>query len=486
MQLKLFGRNATIYAFGNIGLRISSFLLIPLYTHTLSMEEYGTLATLLMTVQILLAVMGFGTQRSFTRFATEYDNQNKTGLLFSSILQLNIISGIIVTIITLIIFKSVLSNIIYLENINKYILMTCGVAITQSLFLNTINYYRTFNDGLKYAISSLTAAFLMILLTLVMLQIFKMGIPGVLLAQILTYSILGFFISVNIVYKKGVGFSHEVLKKIIIFGFPLIFSMSADLVLDTTALYFLGFFSDLKMVAIYSIGYKLAQIAGMVLILPFQLAYEPFVFANIRNKELNVTISKLVTYLLLLFSFVALGIVFISRKLLPIIAPSEYSQSYLIIFLILPGIAFKGIHYVGQSLLHIKNRSYVTGITATLFTILSVSFNYIFIKLFGIFGAVFVFNFTMIGSALVLIIIGMKTFPIPLEKMRLTITCFLSVIFLFLVFSLKNTEFYIYYTIIPIIAISVFGLLYYFNFFYDEEKTLIYQFICKTFRIVSP
>lgn len=484
MQLKLFGRNATIYAFGNIGLRISSFLLIPLYTHTLSIEEYGTLATLLMTIQILLAIMGFGTQRSFTRFATEYDNQNKTGLLFCSILQLNLVSGMIVTSITLILFKSVLGSVLHFENVTKYILLACGVALTQSLFLNIINYYRTFNEGLKYAISSVSAAILMILLTLIMLLKFNMGIPGVLLAQILTYGILGFLISLNIVYKNGLGFSSGVLKEIAIFGFPLIFSTSADLVLDTSALYFLGFFSDFKMVAIYSIGYKLAQIAGMVLILPFQLAYEPFVFANTQNPELKITISKLLTYLMLLFSFVALGIVFVSRKLLPVIAPPEYTQSYLIIFLILPGIAFKGVHYVGQSLLHIKNRSYVTGINATIFTILSVLFNFIFVKLYGFYGAALVFNFTMIGSALVLIIIGMKTFPIPLERIRLIITGFLAFSFLTLVFLLRTSEFYIYYTTIPLIALLIFGLLFYFNFFNDEEKIHINNFARKIFRTI--
>lgn len=485
MQLKIFGRNTIIYALGNIGLRISSFLLIPFYTHTLLIEDYGRLATILMTIQILISIMGLGTERAFTRFAAEYHAKNQTGLLFSTALQLNLVVGLSVTMITVYLFQPIFRDVLHLENVTKYILLACGVALTQSLFLNIINYYRTFNEGLKYTIAGTAAAFFLILSTLTFLLVFNMSISGVLLAQIMTYSILGFFIFLRIILKTGISISMIAMKKVIYYGFPLVFAMSADLVLDTTAFYFIGFFSDLKSVAIYSIGYKLAQVAGMILILPFQLALEPFIFANLYKPNIKVTISKLLTYLCLLFAFVALAIVFISRQLITIIAPAEYSQSYVIIFLLLPGIAFMGVHYIGQSLLHIKNKSYITGITATIFTILSVILNYFFIKTFGVYGAVLIFNFTLIGSALVLMILGIRTFPVPLEKIRLLIIGIISFFSLTFVFLLKDVDYFIYYSIVPIVSVFIISLLYILNFFDDEEKSMINGFLFRMLRLAS-
>jgi len=485
VHLKVFGRNAVIYSIGTISLRTSSFLLLPLYTHTLSMEEYGLLATLLMTIQILVPLMGLGTRRSFIRFAAEYEREDRLGSLFGSTILLNLTGGIVITLLSLYFFKPIFRNVLHLDQVTRYVFLTCGVAFTQSLFINIINYYRAKNDGLKFMISSISAALFLIFVTSLLLLVFKMGIIGVLLAQIMTYGILGIFISPFIFYRTGIGCSTRVLGQILIFGFPLIFAMSADLVLDTSAVYFLGYFTNLETVALYSIGYKLAQIAGMVLILPFQLAFEPFVFANLGKPEIKIIISKLLSYLLLTFAFVALGIVFVSRKLLVIIAPPEYAQSYFIIFLLLPGIAFKGIHYVGQSLLHIKNKSYITGMNAVIFTILSFILNYLFIQIWGLYGAILVFNFTLIGSAMVLMTIGMKSFPIPLEKKRLLVIGIMSIFLLSLVFLLKSSQFYIYYSVIPLVTLLVIIFLFFTGFFNNDEKNFIMGFIQRICRPVS-
>ncbi len=485
VDLKIFSKNTVIYAIGNIGLRISSFLLLPLYTHTLKMEEYGALATLLMTIQILLTLMGLGTRRAFIRFASDYEKKRRLGVLFSSTLFLNLLGGVVVTGLALVLVPPLFRTVLHFRAVNYFIILTCGVALSQSLFLNIINYYRARNNGLKFVFSGLTAALFLILITSFFLVILKAGLAGVLIAQIITYSTIGGFIAAQILAKTGIGVSAPVLKRILSFGFPLVFAMTADLVLDTSALYFLGYFTDLRTVAIYSIGYKLAQIGGMVLILPFQLAFEPFVFANLDKPNLRIMISRLLTYLLLAFVFVALGIVFASRKVLGIIAPPEYSHAYVIIFLLLPGIAFKGIHYVGQALLHIKKKSYITGLTAFSFTLLSFLLNYLLIRLFGMYGAVGVFNFTLIGSAMVLLFWGRKMFYIPLEKKRLFIIGTVAFLLLFVVFLLKNVNFYIYYSVIPLLTLLVVSLLLLGNFFNPEEKDIIFGFLQRIYRPAS-
>ena len=97
----------------------------------------------------------------------------------------------------------------------------------------------------------------------------------------------------------------------------------------------------------------------MVLILPFHLAYGPFVYANIKTPGIQDTISKVLTYLMLCFAFVALGIAYVTRDLLGIIAPIEYFAAYQFTFLMLPILAFRGIYYIGESLLYISNKTWM-------------------------------------------------------------------------------------------------------------------------------
>jgi O-antigen/teichoic acid export membrane protein len=294
-----------------------------------------------------------------------------------------------------------------------------------------------------------------------------------LMAHIITYGGLWLFVSPNVFSKTGAGFSMQLMGKLFRFGFPLVFAMSGDVVTQASALFFLSYFLNLEQVAIYSLGYKIAQIASMILILPFQLAYEPFVYAHINKPEIRVTIAKLLTYLILAFVFVAFGIAFVSRDLLRVIAPPEYFSAYLVIFLILPGIAFTGVYYIGESLLHIRNKTYITGITVTVTTALSVLLNYLLIPRWGIYGIIVVFNVTIISTAVLLMILGVKAFPIRLELRRLGIAGILLISFLTTVFLLSETSPYIYYSVLPIVVCIGMAFIYFGNFCDNHEKAVL-------------
>lgn len=473
MNIKLAGKNAVIYAIGNVGLRAASFLLIPLYTHTLSMSEYGLLVTLLMTIQIMIVFVGLGSRSAFIRFASEYDSENLMGELLGSSILINIAGGAIVTCISLVFLLPFFRNVLHTEQVIEYIGLACFVAMAQSLSIQILSYYRARNEGMKFMIASGTAALLLIVTNFMFLKIFDQGVKGALIAQIISYGGLWLIVSLIVISKTGIGMSVRLMRKVIRFGFPLVFAMSGDCITDLSAYYFLSYFSSLEQVAIYSLGYRIAQISIIVLILPFHLAYEPFVYANINMQGISATIAKLLTYLMLCFAFVAFCITFFSRDLLPLIAPPEYSPAYLVIFLMLPALAFRGVYYVGESLLHVKMKTHITGTTVTVLTVLSVILNYLLIPKYGMYGAIFVFNFTFISIAVLLMIMGIKSFPIPLEVNRLIISVAILFFFLLLVFLLSGTNTYIYYSIIPFVFFAGLAFLYFGTFFSEHEKAAI-------------
>jgi len=486
MNLKLFGKNAIIYAIGSVGLRAASFLLIPLYTYSLSMSDYGLLVTLLLTIQVMIVFMGLGTRTGFVRFAAEYENKNLIGHLLGSSVLINIVGGLILTSVSILFFKPLFQSVLHTQRVVEYIVLTCGAAMSQCLCIHILAYYRARNEGLKFMLASGSAPVLLILTNLVFLLILHQGVKGALMAQIITYGCLWLLVSFNVFSKIGIGISMQLILKLLRFSLPLVFVMSGDLITDASAMYFLSYFGSLEDVAIYSLGYKIAQIAIVVFILPFQLAYEPLVYANINTPGIRLNIAKLLTYLMIGFAFVAFGIVFVSRELLSIIAPSEYFSAYLVIFLILPGIAFRGVYYIGESLLYIEKKTYVTGTIVTVFTILSVGLNYLLIPLYGMYGVILVFNLTVMCTAVLLMVLGMKTFPIPLEGKRLVISGVLLILFLLLVFFLRETHAHIFYSIIPLIACTSIVFLYFGHFFDKTEKLAIKDTLYRIRRPVKP
>ena len=97
MKINSLFKNMFTYAIGNIGMRLASFLLIPLYTHSLSIEDYGIVVTLLLTIQVLLTITGLGTPKGFIRYAEEYEKQNSIGDLLGSTIFINFSTNLLLT-----------------------------------------------------------------------------------------------------------------------------------------------------------------------------------------------------------------------------------------------------------------------------------------------------------------------------------------------------------------------------------------------------
>jgi O-antigen/teichoic acid export membrane protein len=243
-----------------------------------------------------------------------------------------------------------------------------------------------------------------------------------------------------------------------------------------STIYFISYYVSLEQVAIYSLASKIAAISVMILVLPFQLAYEPFVYANNKTEGIKTAISSILTYFMLCFSFLSLAIVFIFKDLVPLIAPPEYYPAYSLVFLFLPVLGTTGVYYIAESLLNIKNKTKIVGTVTSSFTLLHFVLNFFLIKALGIYGAIISLYINRIGIVLVLLIVGINFFPISIEWKRLSISGLLMVLFLCAVFFLQKTNNFIFYSLIPVIAVAVLLYIYFGNFCSDREKATIKDF----------
>ena len=421
----------------------------------------------------MIILMSVGTQKGFIRFAKECEDRGLMGKLMGSTLAITVLGFFFIGGISLLFLMPLFRQWLETKAIQDYILLTCLSAFAQAVYIQTTSYYRATEKGFYFMGANLAALLLLIGANIILLRIFPYGVRGVLMAQVLTYGGVGLFFFFMVVTKTGLGFSLELVKRLLSFSFPLLFAMSWDLVMETSAVYLLGYFGNLEQVAIYSLGHKLAQIAYISLIYPFQLAYEPFVYGNLDHPKLKRSISKLLTYLMLTFTLISFALVFMSRPLLSIIAPPDYFSAHTVVFLMLPGIAFIGVYYIGESLLSIKNRTTSIGGIVIFSTLLSLVLNYLLIPRWGIYGAIFVFNVTTMLTAVLLMALARKVFPIPLEAMRLGWIGGLFIFFLGFVFMLGDAPASIYYAVIPCVGGIVLTLLYLGPFFDEGEKAMI-------------
>jgi O-antigen/teichoic acid export membrane protein len=452
----LISKNAAIYSISNVILRITSFLLIPIYLNYLSPEEYGLLATILVTVEFTVIIMTLGMRDALIRFFQECEVENKLGTLLASSTLVSIVGGLLVSVICLFILPSFFQKIFHVEKVLQYIILACSSAFVQTLFEHLTSYYRAKNDAFNFACTNVAAALLLVLINCTILMKFNYDAKSPLIAQLLAYGIVFLVVSVKLGSRFGISISGSLTIKLLRFGLPLIFALSGQRIFFPTATYMLSFYSGLTAVAFFSLGMKFASIINMILILPFQMALQPFLFVNLHDDDIKDTISNLLTYFV--FTIVVLSMaVFLGTKLiLPLIAPPDYFQTCYVLLFALPAWGFLALIVFGEALVNITYKTYVTGIIIGLSSLLGILLNYLLIPPLGWYGAIVSLNISSIVTGTVILSYGIKCYPIPIDWKRIIFSIGLFVLFFLLVFvSIFSSSYTFFASVLMVIVIVV-------------------------------
>ncbi len=467
------GLKALAYGLGNACIRLGSFLLIPLYTHSLSIADYGLLMTVFVTVQVMVILTGLGTPTGFMRFSGECDRRGDLGRLVSSTILLQLSSCLTLTVLAVSLLNPLFQRLFHSEEVLVYLLLAGAVALCLSLFENSLALFRVRGQWARFLLSCIAIFVLLVTLTVLMVNWLHLGVVGALAAQVLSYGTLWMINLASWRRQLHFGWSRTILKTLFRFSFPLVFSSASSILADVSSVYFLSLLLDFERVSIFSLAQKISGMAGILLILPFQLAYEPFVYRNIDSPSLRETIARLLVFLLFAYAVTAAGIVYLSRDGIRLLAPPEYAKAYTLIFWMLPALAFRCMYYIGESLAGIAKKTRQVALLITSANLVSVLVGYELIGHFGLEGAVAGYMVSMFLTGYSLLLLGIRYHPIPLQWMHVIIAFGFMGSVLGFMFWLGGRSTLLFYTGAPLLGLLVWGGLVYFMLLKPAERDMI-------------
>lgn len=480
MLIKSFGKNTVIYGIGNIFLRGAALMLLPIYTHALSIRDYGILSTLLVTVQFMLILMNMGMRVALVRFTKSFEEKKQMASLLGTSVVINLVGGLGVTVISVLFLLPLFRSILHTDAVYEFILLTCFSSLVQSLFIHIVTYYRARNEAFRFTLVTLSATILLLGLTLTFLFGFHWGVKSVLVAQIVAHGSILTISLAHLANRIGFTFSVSVGKHLLRFGFPLIFSITGQSFSAAATMYLLSFLLNLESVAIFSLSQKLSQIMIILLIVPFQLSFQPFIYAHLEKPGIRETMARIFTYLLFSIAMLSMLILIACRVIFPYIAPPEYSFAYRLLLLILPATGMVAIVNFSEALLNIMQKTSIQGIVIAAISVLNLFLNYLLIPWLGLYGAVLTLNVTNFAMATILLKIGLAAFPIQLEVKRIALSILLLGTFFLTVILFQNSPAIYFYSITITLPILSFIGLYFFGFLQDHEKCALKTVISRS------
>ena len=286
-SIKTLAKDTAIYGLSSIVGRFLNYLLVPLYTHVISAASggYGIVTNLYAYTALILVILTFGMETTFFRFANKEDEDPhtvfSTSLALVSTLSLLFLGAVVL-------FATPISQALGYADHPDYLLMMAAVVALDAIQAIPFCLLRFQKKAMKFA--GLKLLFIVLNIGLNLLYFVVLGHTEVFyvffLNLVCTFLITFFFVPelIHMRFRVDMGLLRRMFSyswPILILGIAGILNQAADKMIFP--LVYPDKAQGISELAVYGACAKIAMIMAMIT-QAFRYAYEPFVFAQSRER----------------------------------------------------------------------------------------------------------------------------------------------------------------------------------------------------------
>jgi len=418
-ELKRLGKHSVIYGLGGLVSRILAVLLLPLYTRYLSPSDYGKVETLIALTTVIGIVLRMGIHSAFFRFyfdSAEPEHRRlvlRTSFWFTMAMAT---AGLIVGVA----LSPQISDLLFGTTDDAELVAAAFVGLWAGMnYEQLTSLFRVEERSTAFVAASLSNVLLTIGATLILVVALDKGPIGV---------IVGNFTGTLLVYAALVGYRREqlglqfdrgLLREMNRFGTPLVPTALFLWVTNFSDRLFLVQLADVTEVGLYSVGVRIAS-AMVLLLTAFRLAWPAFAYSIEDEGEARRTYAYVLTYLVLVATWVATALALLSPWIVDWIAAPAFDESSRVVGpLAFAAVAFGAYIVVAIGVGRARRTQFnwvVTGVAAAV----NIALNLLLIPPYGMMGAA-----VATVAAYMTIFVGMvwwsqRIYPVPYQWRRVT------------------------------------------------------------------
>jgi O-antigen/teichoic acid export membrane protein len=385
LQIKRLGRHSAIYGLGGFVSRILATLLLPLYTHYLTPGTYGRVEIVTATTAVLAILLQLGIGNAFFRFY--FDVKDTAGRLtvVRTAFWFTMASSTVGLLLG-VVFAGPIGHWIGLGHDPTLVRAGAVGLWAQTNYQQLTALFRVEERSIAYAIASVANVLITVVAMVVFVAYFHWGAVGL---------VVGNFTGTLVVYvalvayrteQLGLEFDRELFRRMQIFGLPLVPSAVALWVINWVDREFVVWYKGLTEAGVYSAAVKIASVITFVMV-AFRTAWPAFAYSIEDDSEARRTYSFVLTYLLALASWVALGLGALAPWWTRLLTAPQYERAEKGVALL----AFAGAVYAGYTVLAIGSgrarRTQLNWVVTGTGAAVNIGLNFWLIPAYGMVGA---------------------------------------------------------------------------------------------------
>lgn len=391
---KYLAKNVGLFSISSFVPRILSFVLIPIYTNCLSTAEYGVSDLLTTTVSLLLPFFTLDIQDAVMRFAL--DKKYEKSDVFTTALRIIFLGTGLVCVGA---FIASTLKIPGLENgyLFFFVLMYFATALSNSLTM----FCRGIDKVNVLVVGGILQSVIMLSANILFLVVFKWGLTGYLLANTLGSLVAVFWYFVKAKLHKYItkAVSKSVLKDMVRFSFPLIFSVTAWWINSASDRYILTWMYGVAVSGLYAVAYKIPGILSVFQSVFYQ-AWSISAIKEFDKDDKDGFISNMYNMMNFGMIFVCSVIIVLNIPVAKILYTNEFFEAYKFVPPLLVSVVFNAMAlFIGSIFTAVKDTKTLS-VSTIIGAVINTVCNFVFIYYWQAYGAAIA---TMLGYGVVFV-----------------------------------------------------------------------------------
>ena len=404
-----------IYGLGDLANRsLASLLLIPLYTHYLSVGDYGIITTLTPVAWLLVTICGMNMPGALVRFYHDHADMTYRRRLCSTVLVYVMIVPLVLLSLLLLGGPYLFGRIFPQIPFSPYGMLMVGFVYFTLIPQTLLALWRTEEKPFQYALLSCGGFFATACAITFMIVALKQGVYGKMLAE-LVVAVLWAFLSLAFMrryFTRRLDFG--LLQRLLLYSAPMVPHLIARWLLNYVSRIQILTATDLEQAGLFGLGSQIGGLATMVGISVMR-ALAPWFYRTAPKEGSAELFSRVSTLFLGAFISLTTLICIFAKELLLVLSTKEFAGAYPVVLLSALGALFlSAYNFPMLGLMYLKKTYLVPILTVTSAFIL-LGANLILIPRWGIVGAAIG---TTIGQAVLLALafsVSQRLYPIRYE-----------------------------------------------------------------------
>lgn len=419
-EVKRLFTHSVIYGIAGVSSTAVGMVLVPLYAHIFTPEEFGQLQLLQLWISIASIVAGLGLTQAYIKAYHQYPSDEARAQTLGMVLSLSALSaGVVCFLFIGLSAQTVTNHFVLLKD--PWILGFILISIVTSIVVRIVfQVLRAQGQSLMYLKMGVIGLFAGLFFNVLFVWVLTGGVKAVLVAQSLSAIII--IALAGSLFVSAIRFSpsKDRVKELLVFGLPLVPAGIALWVLEGLDRVVIERFWGVAEVGVYSLGYKYAMLLQFPL-LAFQAAWAPYLCSVAKQEGALQMISRILTFISASTMIFATLLYVVSHEVLPLIASQEFANAQRVIAPLLLGFVFYGFYFIIVSGVYIHGHTGSAAIIIGMAALVNLFLNFMLIPRFAGVGAAWATAVSYMTLAGMMYRFNRKDFPISLEMRPLSL-----------------------------------------------------------------